>query len=80
MITEKNSCCNDHTLVQSRQRSRNDMTVTTRFHYQRFVETSDKATSLQNVSMPKRHNHFVKPSLYPLPPQCRSKWELYLCI
>ena len=43
MKTDKNNCCNDPTLVESRQRSQNDMTATICFHCRRFVETNDKA-------------------------------------
>ena len=45
----QNNCCNDHTLIQSREGSQNGLTK--RLHVfiaERFVETSDKATSLQS--------------------------------
>ena len=50
MKADKNNCCNDPTLVEIRQRSQNDMTATICFHCRRFVETNDKATSLQSFT------------------------------
>ena len=51
MKTDKNNCCNDPTLVESRQRSQNDMTERPCFRCRRFVETNDKATSLQSFTV-----------------------------
>ena len=44
-VNRQNNFYNDHTLVQSWQKGRHDR-ATINFHWQHFVETSDKATSL----------------------------------
>ena len=45
----QNNCCNDHTLIQSREGSYNGLTKRLYvFIAEHFVETSDKATSLQS--------------------------------
>ena len=78
MKTDKNNCCNDPTLVESRQRSQNDMTE------RPYVFTADVLYKQMIKQRPskvlqrKRRNDFVKSSLYPLPQQSRTEWELHV--
>ena len=51
--------------------------VTICFHCRQFVETSDKATSLQSFTA-KTPWSLVKSSLQPLPPKSRSEYELHV--